>query len=196
MPASHTAARSTELSGGFADPARDAARAFRAALQAMARPGRIATVTGATPPVPLSPAAGALLLVLTDPGTGLWLAPSHDTPALRDWIAFQTGAPIVPPERAMFALGSWAALQPLDRFPPGQPDYPDRSATLIVEMEALSAAGARLTGPGIETEARLSLPEVAAFAANRAAFPLGLDFFLTAGARLAGLPRSTRVEAS
>jgi alpha-D-ribose 1-methylphosphonate 5-triphosphate synthase subunit PhnH len=39
----------------------------------------------------------------------------------------------------------------------------------------------------------LTLPEVAAFRANRALFPLGLDFFFTCGDRLAALPRSTVV---
>ena len=53
--------------------------------------------------------------------------------------------------------------------------------------------GAVLTGPGIADAARLSLPDVAAFRANRALFPLGLDFFFTCGDRLAALPRSTVV---
>ena len=182
------------LDGGFGDPARDGARAFRAALQAMARPGRIETVTGAVPPPPASPAAGALLLTLCDSATPLHLAPSHDTEAVRGWITFHTGAPFTGPETAMFALGSWEALNPVSRFSVGTAEYPDRGATLIVEVAALSAAGATLTGPGIETEAQLSLPETAAFAANRRRFPLGFDTYLTCGDRLAGLPRSTRVE--
>jgi alpha-D-ribose 1-methylphosphonate 5-triphosphate synthase subunit PhnH len=80
------------------------------------------------------------------------------------------------------------------RFAIGTAEYPDRSATLIVEMPELVAEGARLTGPGIETEAHLSLPEIAAFQANRARFPLGFDCFFTCGERVAGLPRSTRVQ--
>ncbi|MFN7596068.1 MAG: phosphonate C-P lyase system protein PhnH, partial [Cereibacter sp.] len=32
------------------------------------------------------------------------------------------------------------------------------------------------------------------FRANHALFPLGFDAFLTCGSRVAGLPRSTRVE--
>lgn len=182
------------LTGGFGDPARDSARAFRAALTALSQPGRIETLTGAQPPVPLSTAAGTLLLVLADATTGLYLAPSHDLKPLRDWITFHTGARLVGPDAATLALGDWHGLQPLDRFAHGLPDYPDRSATLIIEMPALRPQGARLTGPGIANTASLSLPDIAAFQANRALFPLGLDFFLTAGVQIAGLPRSTKVE--
>ena len=180
-----------DLSGGFPDPARDAARAFRAALNAMARPGRIETVDDLAPPAPMSPAAAALVVVLCDPDTGLFLAPSHDTPAIRDWIRFHASAPFVAPEAADFALGPWDALVPLSRFRAGVPEYPDRSATLIVETDALTPPTHSLTGPGIETEALARLPETGAFAENRKRFPLGLDFFFTAGNALSALPRST-----
>ena len=182
------------LTGAFADPPTEAARAFRALLQVMARPGTIHSLEGATPPAPMSQAAGAALLTLADGTTPVHLAGGHDTPALRAWITFHIGAPLVGAAEAAFALGTWDALQPVARFAEGLPDYPDRSATLIVEMPALTPAGARLTGPGIKTEAYLSLPEVAAFRANRARFPLGWDCLLTAGAQIAGLPRSTIVE--
>jgi alpha-D-ribose 1-methylphosphonate 5-triphosphate synthase subunit PhnH len=181
------------LDGGFANPPHDAAHGFRAALQAMARPGRIEEVAGAAAPAPCSIAASVLLLTLCDKTTGIYLAPSHDTAAVRDWITFHVGAPFVGPEAAVFALGTWDALMPVSRFPVGTSDYPDRGTTLIVEMSALSSAGATLKGPGIKTTAQLSLPEIAAFQTNRAQFPLGLDFYLTCGSQLAGLPRSTRV---
>ena len=184
----------SDLSGGFADIPREAAIAFRAALEAMARPGTIHTVAGAQPPAPLSPAAGALILTLCDPETPLWLAPALDVPAVRDWITFHCGAPLVGRAHAQFAVGDWAALAPLGDFAIGTPEYPDRSATLIVQMPALAPTGARLTGPGIRDAAHLSLPEIAPFAANRALFPLGLDFFFTAGREIAALPRSTKVE--
>lgn len=182
------------LSGGFASPATDSARAFRAAMEAMARPGTLRRIAGAAPPAPLSPAAGALVLTLCDATTPLHLAGPLDAPPLREWVAFHTGAPPAPPEQAAFALGRWGDLLPLDRFPVGTPDYPDRSATLIVEMEALAAQGARLTGPGIAGEAWLSLPEpLDPLRANAARFPLGLDLFLAAGDRIAALPRSARI---
>ena len=185
----------TALKGAFADAPVEAARVFRSALNTIARPGRIETVTGAEPPAPLSIAAGCVLLTLCDPETPVFLAETHDRPEVRDWITFHCGAPLVEAGEARFALGAWDALKPLDRFGIGSAEYPDRSATLIVESVRLASDGAQLTGPGIRETAWLSLPEIEAFHANRALFPLGLDFFFTAGARLAALPRSTRVEA-
>ncbi|MAM63164.1 phosphonate C-P lyase system protein PhnH [Maritimibacter sp. UBA3975] len=183
------------LTGGFADAPVQSAHAFRAALNALARPGRIERISGAEAPAPVSPAAATLLLTLCDAETPLHLAGDHDKQPVRDWIAFHIGAPLVGRSHAMFALGTWPALTPLDAFPVGTPEYPDRSTTLIVEMDALAATGARLTGPGIETEAHLALPDIAPFRANHARFPLGLDSLFTAGDRIAGLPRSTNVEA-
>lgn len=183
-----------QLDGGFKDPARQAARGFRAALDAMARPGRIVTVGGAKAPAPGSSAAAVLLLTLCDDTTPLHLAPSHDTRALRDWITFHTGAPLVDASAAVFALGEWDSLQPVGRFPLGTSEYPDRSATLIVEMPGLSNDGAVLRGPGIADTAALSLPDTAAFQLNSRRFPLGFDCYFTCGDRLAGLPRSIIVE--
>ncbi len=182
------------LSGGFAEGPLQSARAFRAVLEAMARPGTIHRVAGAVPPAPLSVAAGVVLLTLADPTTRLHLAGRADCRPLRDWIAFHIGAPLVPADEADLAVGSWDDLQPVSRFRIGAPDYPDRSATLIVEVDRLVNHGPALAGPGIELVTWLNLPETAAFRANRALFPLGFDTILVSGDRLAGLPRSTRVE--
>ncbi|MRU15954.1 phosphonate C-P lyase system protein PhnH [Roseovarius sp. A21] len=182
------------LQGGFTDAPVQAAQAFRAAMNAMARPGRIEPMDSAQPPAPMSPAAGTLILTLCDPETPVFLGDTHDTPAIRDWITFHTGAPIVSAENAMFAVGEWSSLQPLERFAIGTPEYPDRSATLIVETEGLRPEGARLSGPGIKAVAQLSLPDLAPFQRNAALFPLGLDFFFTSDCQVAALPRSTKVE--
>jgi alpha-D-ribose 1-methylphosphonate 5-triphosphate synthase subunit PhnH len=182
------------LAGGFGNPPVQSARAFRQILEAMARPGSIREVAGATPPAPLSVAAGTVLLTLVDPTTRLHLAGAADCAEVRDWVTFHLGAPLAPAEGADFALGTWEALQPVSRFRVGQPDYPDRSVTLIVEMDRLANHGPALAGPGIELVTWLNLPETAAFRTNRAMFPLGFDTILTCGDRLAGLPRSTRVE--
>ena len=183
------------LEGGFAQAPVQSARAFREILEAMSRPGAIRRVAGARPPAPISVAAGCVLLTLCDGTTPLALLGAFDAPDVRDWVAFHLGSPIAAPEEAAFALGRWEDLQPVERFPIGLPDYPDRSVTLIVETDRLTNHGPALTGPGIETVTWLSLPETAAFRANRAQFPLGFDAIFTSGDRLAALPRSTRVEA-
>ncbi|MFQ6547066.1 phosphonate C-P lyase system protein PhnH [Aestuariibius sp. 2305UL40-4] len=185
--------RDADFSGGFQNPAPEAARIFRHALDAMARPGRIETVSGIAPPAPLSSAAGAMLLTLADLETVVHLAPSHDIPAVRDWLVFHTSAPFGVAEKADFAVGTWNDLQPVTTYKAGTSEYPDQSATLIVEMDRLEADGARLTGPGIKDEAWLTLPENDAFVWNRRRFPLGFDCFFTCGDRLAALPRSTRI---
>ncbi|GAB5509264.1 MAG: phosphonate C-P lyase system protein PhnH [Hyphomicrobiales bacterium] len=179
--------------GGFANPPHESAQAFRAAMRAMARPGTIEAIGGGSAPHPLSPAAASLLLTLCDPDTGVHLAGDYDVEDVREWVTFHTGAPLAGAEDADFALGTWAALQPVSRFKIGTSEYPDRAATLIVEMPALEKSGARLSGPGIKESASLNLPELAIFQANRKFFPLGFDCFFTAGGAIAALPRSTKV---
>ncbi len=182
------------LRGGFANQPIEASHAFRAAMTAMARPGTLQQITGAQPPAPLSEAAGTLILTLCDPETGLALCGDHDTQAVRDWVTFHTGAPLVSREQADFVLGQWTDLLPLEDYRIGTPEYPDRSATLIVEMAELRLSGATLRGPGIRETAQLNLPDATAMAQNRLLFPLGLDFYLTCESQIAALPRSTRVE--
>lgn len=183
------------LTGGFQDSSKDSASAFRVALDVMARPGVISEISGAVPPKPLSVAAASVLLVLCDGETPIWLAPELRIDAVQDWLRFHTGAPLIEDKaKAMFAVGTWGALMPLDDFAFGTPEYPDRSVTCIVEMENLAAEGAMLRGPGIKDTAKLSLPEIKPLVDNAAMFPLGRDFFFCADTRIAALPRSTKIE--
>lgn len=182
-----------KLTTGFANPPVDAARAFRLVLDAMAHPARIIDLPAIDAPTPCSPAAAIALLTLVDATTPLHLAGAHDSEAIRDWVRFHLGAPLVDPQDAAFALGAWDALCPLGRFPQGSADYPDRSATLIVDGAELRNHGARLTGPGIKSETCLALPDTAALRANAGQFPRGLDFMFTSNVQLAALPRSTQI---
>jgi len=190
----------TVLEGGFADRPREAAAAFRAALDAMARPARIREARGAAPPAGLSPGAGALLLCLADAETPVWLPERLRDGPVAQWLRFHTNAPAAPDRAAArFGLGDWTELAPPGGWPLGDPAYPDRSATLIVEVPALEGgAPLRLSGPGIGGTLDFA-PDLPADAAavlreNARGFPLGLDFFFAAGARIAALPRSTRLE--
>jgi alpha-D-ribose 1-methylphosphonate 5-triphosphate synthase subunit PhnH len=188
---------------GLADPVAESQAIFRALLEAMSRPGRVVAVPAPieTPP-PLHAAAAAVCLTLVDFETPLWLDPPARTDDVVEYIHFHCGAPIAAePDEAAFALvigSAWAPV--LDRFGQGTDEEPERSATLIVQVDGLDAGeGARLSGPGIAGEAGLraaGLPTAfwTALRANRSAFPRGVDVILTAGCRLAALPRTTRVE--
>ncbi|WP_158971734.1 phosphonate C-P lyase system protein PhnH [Chachezhania sediminis] len=189
------AADGSHFSGGFGDPGRDAARAFRVIMTVLARPGEIGELGMVSAPAPLSPAQAGLILTLCDTGTPLHLAGPADCAPVRDWVRFHTGAPLAAAGDAEFAVGTWADLKPLDRYRIGTPDYPDRSVTLFAELPGLDATDAVLTGPGIRDSARLSLPDIALLQDNAMLFPLGIDIFFTCGTALAGLPRSTRIEA-
>jgi len=183
---------------GFADPVADSQRAFRAVLDAMAHPGRVARAgESLRPPAPLAPAAAALLLTLVDAETSLWLAPAF-APA-RDWIVFHCGAPIVDaPVLAAFALVS--DLSEFNAFSRGSDEAPETSATLIAPVAGFGGGQRlRLSGPGLREPAGVAVDGLPAtftalWQANHALYPRGLDLLLVAGAELVAFPRSLRVE--
>lgn len=193
------------VEGGFADPVMEAQVAFRALMDAMARPGSLCDLPGSlAPPAPLPKGLGAVALTLCDPDTPVWLAPAFDTPEVRGWLAFHCACPLVAePAQSAFAFApAGAECPPLTTFNPGTQEYPDRSTTLVLAVEALTGgAPLDLEGPGIrtrETLAAIGLPEgfVAERAENRALFPRGGDLLLVAGLKVCALPRTTRVTAA
>lgn len=189
------------LAPGFGDPVHDAQATFRAVLDAMSHPGRpVELPVRVAAPAPLGEAATAVVLTLCDAETPLWLDPILAASA--DYLRFHCGMTLSPPDTADFALiGDAQAMPSLDTFALGSDEYPDRSTTLIVEVERLrTGPGLSLSGPGIVGTALLDaagLPKQ--FWAERhllgELFPRGLDVILTCGSRLAALPRTTRVAA-
>lgn len=187
------------VEGGFADPVFDAQAVFSAAMAAMSRPGTILDLGArAAPPTPLSPAQGAILLALCDADTPVHVESASE--ALSAWLGFQTSARLCAPSEARFAVAAHFDEASLQDFSLGTLTYPDRSATLLVEVGSLETGRAlRLSGPGISGNvivhvAGLGDGFVAARRANRALFPCGVDLILTCGSKILGLPRSTSVE--
>jgi len=189
---------------GLGDIVLDSQRIFRAVMEAFAHPGRIVEVPGPVEaPKPLHRAAAAICLTLVDFETPLWLDAAAATLEVRDYLRFHCGCPVVDePAAARFALVADPSAMPrLDRFEAGSHEYPDASATLIVQTRALSGGeGQRLAGPGIDGHARLGtagLPETfwRGLRDNHALFPRGVDVLLTDSSRLAALPRTTLAEA-
>lgn len=203
---------------GFDDPVHDAQRVFRSVLEAMAHPGRV-TRAGALPQAPalLHPAAAALCLALADLDTPVWLQPvlnptvNQDAgptagpagdDALASWLRFHCGCPFTTkPATAAFALvHAPLVMPPLAAFGLGEPEYPDRSTTLLIQIDGFgpAAGSVTLSGPGIRdsrTFAPAGLP--AGFwnewRENAQLFPRGVDVILVAGSDIAALPRTTLV---
>lgn len=186
---------------GFSNIAVDAAHAFRAIMHAMARPGAAVALDPALEsPAPLNSVSAAIALTLCDFQTPVWLSPALATGKVIQYLKFHTGAPIVARvEEAQFAFLQAAEEQPaLPLFAKGTHEYPDRSATLVIQAESFRAGGVTLSGPGIRQSVRFGVdglaPEFwAAMAANHAHFPVGVDVIFAAPRAVAALPRSTAV---
>jgi alpha-D-ribose 1-methylphosphonate 5-triphosphate synthase subunit PhnH len=186
------------LMGGFAQPVFEAQAAFRLLMDAMARPGSLHKVEAdVAAPGGVGPAQAALALTLVDADTPIWF--NAPTPDLSAWISFHTGARLATgPDEAVFAFIGRGAELP-DGLPLGTQDYPDRSATVVIEVEGFDAGERlRLAGPGIESNCDLTVAGLPAgllglITDNRALFPRGLDVVLTSGRDLVALPRSTRL---
>ncbi len=190
------------LAPGFNDPQLDAQRVFRQLLQAMSRPGQVVPIDRLPEaPEPLSGAAAALALTLFDLDTPIWLSDDLRA-AAGDYLAFHTGAPLTADiGAASFVLvADGNNLPDLAQVPPGDPEYPERAATVIVQVNRLQIApGWRLRGPGVLGHLDISVDGLAAefwdaFQMNQKRFPLGFDAILVAGDMVLGLPRTVTAE--
>ena len=192
-----------ELPAGFADKVLSAQSTFRSVMDAMARPGsvqRIQPAAGATDIMMRGTAA--LALTLFDHDTPIWLDPVMSaTPDVAKWLKFHTSAPVVAePSIASFALvGDPQNLPALDRFAFGSNEYPDRSTTLILQVESLAGGPVvELQGPGIDGSAalRASIQPRDLFerlAINATLFPRGIDVVLVHDDSIVAIPRTTRL---
>lgn len=191
------------LAPGLADPPHDAQRLFRGVLDAFTHPGRIVELPDApTGPGTLSPATVAFLLTLADRETPLWLEAGLDKQEVRDFLRFHAGSPIVHArEAATFAVIIGGGGDPFAGFAIGTDTYPDRAATLVIEVPSLEdGPSCTWRGPGIDGETRVAIAGLGsrfwpAWAANHALFPCGVDLVFASGSRLVSLPRSVAVEA-
>jgi len=189
---------------GFNDPVHEAQTVFRQLLEAMSHPGVIVDIeTTAESPGEMSESMTALALTLFDADTPVWLdAALAERASIADYLRFHCGCPITqsPIEAAFALVGSVECLPRLERFSMGDVQYPERSATILMETPQLTGGDAIvLTGPGIATTRELDpvgLPDWfwSAWAVNHGAFPLGIDAIFTCGAEFCALPRSTRAE--
>src|ERR1700760_4565284 len=194
-----------ELPAGFADKVLSAQSTFRSVMDAMARPGTVQQVIASVgTPGPMMRGTAAIALTLFDHDTPIWLDERmSETSEVAKWLKFHSGAPVLEdPSICSFALiGNGGALPDLSRFSFGTNEYPDRSTTLILQVDSLKHGNAfELRGHGIDGSAvlRAMIEPVDLFkrlAVNEALFPRGIDVVLVSGDSIVAIPRTTRVSA-
>ena len=193
-----------ELPAGFADKVLSAQSTFRSVMDAMARPGAVQHIRAvAGTPAPLMRGTAAIALTLFDHDTPIWLDRTMSaTPDVGKWLKFHTGTPVIADSSASsFAVvGNARDLPPLDRFALGSNEYPDRSTTLILQIDSLTSGPAyELTGPGIDgaavLQATISGNLFEQLAINATLFPRGIDVVLVHDDAIVAIPRTTRLAA-
>jgi alpha-D-ribose 1-methylphosphonate 5-triphosphate synthase subunit PhnH len=193
-----------ELPPGFADKVLSAQSTFRSVMDAMARPGsvqRIRAIAGA--PSPMMRGTAAIALTLFDHDTPVWLDDAMSaTFQVAKWLKFHTSAPVIEDTSVCsFAVIADAQHLPsLDGFALGSNEYPDRSTTVILQVDSLASGPAfALTGPGIDgtavLQAKIPANLLEQLAVNEALFPRGVDVVLVHDDAMVAIPRTTRLAA-
>ncbi len=204
-----------DITPGFRNAVHGAQQTFRTVLDAMSRPGRICELPGSAldglepPPSavagrPMSVGGAAVLLALLDAETSVRLTGTLASAAALTYLRFHTGVRSPWQEEfADFTLARACEVNaPLwSRLDLGQDEAPQRGATLLVEVDTLGGATGtrlRLRGPGVETSQSLAVGGLShEFWLWRqrlqAALPRGIELLLVDGARIAAIPRSSRI---
>ena len=198
-----------DMAPGFADSTAQSQVVFRSALDAMARPGTPVSIPAASlvSPTPGTHAAAAsLLLALLDQDCALWLSPTLADSSAAAWLRFHTGCQMVRDcSKADFVwAASIAELPPLKQLKQGSAEYPDQSATCVVDVTAWRIAAqseadaVSLRGPGVRDALTLAVDGLDAnFVQQHHAMqehaPCGVDMFCCADDVLLGFPRSVRL---
>ena len=198
-----------DMAPGFADSTAQSQVVFRCALDALARPGTPVSIPAAAlvSPTPGTHAAAAsLLLALLDQDCALWLSSTLAHGPAAAWLRFHTGCLMVQDcSKADFVwAASIAELPPLQQLKQGSAEYPDQSATCVVEVTAWRAAAetevdaVSLRGPGVRDVITLAVDGMdASFVQQHHAMqehaPCGVDIFCCARDVVLGFPRSVRL---
>lgn len=192
---------------GFRDAALGSQAVFRVALEALSHPGRLFEMpVEAALPRAGQGAAAMLMLALLDSDCRVWLSPALANSDAATWLRFHTGCQrVAAPEQAQFLwVAQGDALPALYQLQLGSDEYPDQSATCVIETTGLVNTGEdawQLEGPGIAATQRLAAAGLPTdfeeqWASNHGAFPRGVDVFLSTVTQVAGLPRTTRLRAA
>jgi alpha-D-ribose 1-methylphosphonate 5-triphosphate synthase subunit PhnH len=198
-----------DMAPGFADSTAQSQVVFRFALDALARPGTPVGIPAASlvsPSSGICASAASVLLALLDQDCTLWLSPTLANGPAAAWLRFHTGCRVEQDcSKADFVwAASIAELPPLHQLKQGSAEYPDQSATCVVDVTAWrvavvsDAAAVSLRGPGVRGVITVAVDGMdASFVQQHHAMqehaPCGVDMFCCADDVLLGFPRSVRL---
>lgn len=214
---------------GFDNPVHDSQHCFKQLMSAMAEPGTIQTLAIKNTPDGLHRSSYQLALTLFDTHTRIAVSASLQSATIIDPLVFHCGCSFVDLQpvnaagenalnenalnesvlnKADFILADiseWSEVLSSSALSYGDPEYPDRSTTLILQVPEIAdkpIAGALelvLAGPGIESTRSVSISGLQAniveqWRQNQQRFPLGIDLLVCAPDALLALPRTCRLE--
>jgi alpha-D-ribose 1-methylphosphonate 5-triphosphate synthase subunit PhnH len=199
---------------GF-DDVFDSQATFRALLDALSRPGKICRLPDRayrSPPRGFCPPALSILKTLCDHRVSFSLASGNRTSELSRYLEVNLSTPPEDVEKADYVIFDGTAFdEDFMRMKRGSSEFPENSATALLCVGRLDEGALetdtpscrlRCAGPGVQdttflTVTRLDPRYGEARARTNSVSPLGIDLFLVdPGGRVAGIPRTTSVDAS
>ena len=186
------------------DPVFHSQSHFRAILYSMSRPGTISRLDPVelielTSAARLNTASALVGFALLNGDVSFHLVNMTDVEA--EYLSANTRASVAPIDEATFIFTAGdEPPETLEGANCGSLTYPDTAATIVIQVDALSAAplpgGLKLTfeGPGVNGSSgvyvrALSPDLLLALQARNAEFPLGIDAVVTCDDKGAGPPR-------
>lgn len=194
----------SQIVKGLDSSVHEAQQIFRLLMDAMAKPGLVVEVPSDVQFGEVSAAVTQLLLTLSDNSTPCFLSQRYlNDDHFVENFRFHCAAPITQTrELADFALISGEEATTFCGFAMGEGSYPDKSASIIIEVDSLeSGIECLLTGPGIQTSSSANIKGLSdellmALISGRGTFPQGVDLYLSSGHQIMAIPRTTRIQLS
>jgi alpha-D-ribose 1-methylphosphonate 5-triphosphate synthase subunit PhnH len=199
---------------GF-DDVYDSQATFRALLDALSRPGKVCLLPGNAyngAPRGFCPPALSILKTLCDHRVSFSLVSGNRTPELSRYLEVNLATPLAEVEKADYVIFDATTFdEDFLRLKRGSSEFPEDSATALLCVGRLAEGSVetdtpscrlRCAGPGVQDTAFLTVTGLdprysEARARTNDLSPLGIDLFLVdPEGRVAGIPRTTSVEAS
>ena len=184
---------------GFKNKTFESQEAFHLILQATANPGKkVKFMNHNYSQKDLHISSVNIIFTLLDLDTNVFIQSAQEN-IISNFIKLHTGSPITKNKiESDFAIITHGDLD-FDSFNDGLDQYPDKSTTLIIQIQSMSEGeDFVLSGPGIKISNQITLRGIPhnfkeKINSNSSKFPRGVDIFLTCNDELISLPRTIKI---